>query len=57
MPIPRTEKVNDIIYHFMPSTWKNEVIDQGFNNAVCTIKEMTGFFESREESLEPKQVK
>ena len=45
----------DIIYHFMPSTWKNKIMKQGFNYADSTIKEMTNLFETRVENLEPKE--
>ena len=41
----------DIIYHTMPSTWKNNIIEQGFNYVSSTVKEMTDFFETREENL------
>ena len=45
----------DIIYHSMPTTLKNKMIEQGFNCADSTIEEMTDFFETREENLEPKE--
>ena len=45
----------DIIYHSMPTTWKNKMIEQGFNYAGSTIKDMTDFFETRAESLDPKE--
>ena len=45
----------DIIYHSMPNTWKNKMIEQGFNYADSTIKEMTDFFETRVENMEPKE--
>ena len=47
----------DIIYHSMSTTWKNKMIEQGFNYADSTIKEMTDFFETRVENLEPKEEK
>ena len=47
----------DIIYHFMPIMWKNKMIEQGFNYADSLIKEMTDFFETRVENLEPKEEK
>ena len=47
----------DIIYHSMPTTLKNKKIEQGFNYADCTVKEMTNFFETRVENLEPKEEK
>ena len=39
----------------MPATWKNKMIEQGFNYAASTIKEMTDFFETNVENLEPKE--
>ena len=39
----------------MPTTWKNKVIEQGFNYADYTIKEMTDFFETRVENLKPNE--
>ena len=41
----------------MHTTWKNKMIEKGFNYADSTSKEMTGFFESRVERLEPKKEK
>ena len=55
-PLPADE-IMDIIYHSMPTTWKNKMIEQGFNYADSTIKEMTDFFETRVENLEPKEDK
>ena len=52
-----TEEIMDIIYHSMPTTWKNKKIEQGFNYTDSTIKEMTDIFETREENLEPKENK
>ena len=43
-------KIMDIIYHSIPTTWKNKKIEQGFIYADSTIKEMTDFFETREET-------
>ena len=45
----------DIIYHSMPTTWKNKTMEQEFNYAESTIKEMTDFIETRVEILEPKE--
>ena len=45
------------MYHSMPTTWKNKMIEQGFNYADSTIKEMTDFFETKVENLEPKEDK
>ena len=53
-PLPADE-IMDIIYHSMPNTWKNKMIGQGFNYADSTIKEMTDFFDTRVENLEPKE--
>ena len=47
----------DIAYHSMHTTWKNKMIEQGFNYANSTIKEMTDFFETRVENLETKEKK
>ena len=51
------DKIMDIIYHSMPNTWKNKMIEQGFIYADFTIKEMTDFFETRGENLESKEIK
>ena len=53
-PLPADE-ITDIIYNSMPTTWKCKMIEQGFNYADSTIKEMTDFFDSRVEKLEPKE--
>ena len=47
----------EIIYHSMPTTLKNKMIEQGFNYVEFTLKEMTDFFENRVENLEPKEEK
>ena len=39
----------------MPTTWENKMIEQSFNYADSTFKEMTVFFETRVENLEPKE--
>ena len=52
------DEIMDTIYHFMPTTWKNQkkkVIEQGFNYADSTLKQMSDFFESRVENLKPKE--
>ena len=36
----------DIIYHSMPTMWKNRMIVEGFNYADATFKEMTVFLKS-----------
>ena len=41
----------------MPTTWKNKIIEQGFNYADSAIKEMTDFVETRVEKLESKEDK
>ena len=46
-----------IIYHFMLTTWENKMIEQGFNYADSTVKEMTDFFKTKVENLEPKKEK
>ena len=33
------------------------MVEQGFNYADCTVKEMADFFETRVEHLEPKEEK
>ena len=47
----------DIIYHFLPTTWKNKMIEQSFHYADSTVKEMSDFFETRVENLEFKEEK
>ena len=39
----------------MPTAWKNKIIQQGFIYVDSTVKEMTDFFETRVENLEPKE--
>ena len=56
-PFPADGIIN-IIYHSMSTTRKNKMIEQGFNYADSSIKEMTDIFEtSRVENLEPKEDK
>ena len=55
-PLPEDD-IMDIIYHSMPTTWKNKMIEQGFNCAYSTVKEKTDFFETRVEILEYKEDK
>ena len=55
-PLPADE-VMDIIYHSIPTMWKNKMIEQVFNYADSTVKEMTDFFEHSVENLEPKEDK
>ena len=50
-PLPADE-IMDIIYHSMPTTWKNKMIEQCLNYADSTTKEMIDFFETRVENLE-----
>ena len=47
----------DIIYHSMPTTWKNKMIEEGFNDADFTVKEMTLLFENSVENWKPKEEK
>ena len=49
------DEIMYIIYHSIPTTWKNKMIEQGFNYADCIIKEMTDFFENRVENLKTKE--
>ena len=51
------DEIMDIIYHSMPTTWKNKMIEQGFKYVDSTIKEMTDFFENGVENLKPKEDK
>ena len=53
-PLP-ADKIMDIIYHSMPTLWKNKMIEQSFNYADSAIKEMTDFFDTKVENLEPKE--
>ena len=55
-PLPADE-IMDIIYHSMPATWKNKMIKQDFNYTDSTFKEMSEFFETRVDNLEPKEDK
>ena len=55
-PLPADE-IMSIIYHSMPTTWKNKMVEQGFNYAGSTIKEITDFIETRVENLEPNEDK
>ena len=50
-PLPADE-IMDIIYHSAHTTRKNKMIEQGFNHANSTIKEMTDYFEIRVQNLE-----
>ena len=47
----------DIIYHSMTIIWKIKMIEQGFNHADSTIKEISDFFKIGVENLEPKEDK
>ena len=51
------DEIMDIIYHSMPTTWENKMIEQGFNYTDSTVKEMSGFFDARVKSLKPKEEK
>ena len=42
-PLP-AEEIMEITYHSMPTTWKNKMIEQGFNYADSTVKDI---FETR----------
>ena len=53
----RADEIMDIIYHSIPTTWKNKMIEHGFNCIDSTIKEMTDFFETWVENLELKEEK
>ena len=45
------DKIMDIIYHSIPTTWKIKITA----HANSTVKEMTDFFETGVENLEPKE--
>ena len=47
----------DIISHSIPNTWKNKMIEQGFNLTNSIVKEMTYFFETMVKNLEQKEEK
>ena len=50
------DEIMDIIYSIpCPPRGKTRINEEGFNYADSTIKEMTDFFETREEKLEPKE--
>ena len=51
------DEIMDIIYHSMPTTWKNKMIEQGFNCEDSTLKEMTDFFETRVGNLDSNEEK
>ena len=55
-PLP-VDEIICIIYHSVPTKWNIKMIEQGFNYADSTIQEMTNFFETRVENLEPKEEK
>ena len=54
-PLP-TDEIMDIIYHLCPPH-ENKMIEEGFNYADFTVKEMTKIFEIKVENLEPKKEK
>ena len=56
MSLP-SDEIMDIIYHSMPTTWKNKIIEQGFNYADSVVKEMTDSFESSETAKKSKTRK
>ena len=39
----------------MTNTWKNKMIEQGFNFSGSTVKKVVDFFKVRVENLNPKQ--
>ena len=55
-PLPANE-IMDIIYNSIPTTWKNKMIEQGFNYEYFAVKEMTDFFDTRVEHLKSKEDK
>ena len=40
---PPADEIMDIIYHSMPTTWKNKMIEQSINQVDYAIKKMTTF--------------
>ena len=55
-PLPADE-IMDIIYQSMPTTWKNKVIEKGFNYAGSAIKETSDFFETRVKTWSPRKIR
>ena len=55
-PLP-ADKIMDIVYHSMSTTWEKKMIEQSFNYIDLTIKEMTDIFGTRVENVEPKEHK
>ena len=55
-PLPADE-IMDILFHSMPTTWKKKMIEQGFNYADSTIKEITDFFETRVETWSLRKIR
>ena len=55
-PLP-TDEIMDIIYHSMPTTWKNKMIEQDFNYADSTIKEMSDFLRLEYQTWIPKKIR
>ena len=51
------DEIMEIIYHSIPTTWKNKMIEQDINYLDFNVKEMTDFFETKVENLEPKEDK
>ena len=45
------DETMDIIYHSTPTTWKKKMIEQGFNYANSTVKEMSDDIRTRVENL------
>ena len=51
------DEIMGITYNSMSTTRKNKMIEQGFNYADSTVKEMTDLFETRVENLEPRKIR
>ena len=47
----------DIIYHSMLTTWNNKMIEQRFNHAKSTTKDMNDFSETNVENLMQRENK
>ena len=47
------DEVKEIIYHSLPSSWRKQIILQGFNYVEQTIDSMVNFLKERAENWEP----
>ena len=51
------DEIIDIVYYSIPYTLKNKKIGQGFNYVDSSIKEMTDFFATRVEIMNPTKIR